>query len=47
VYENRMMSRIFGSRSEEIVRGCRQLCNEKHCGFVLYRTLLRGLNPEK
>jgi len=30
------MMRIFGARSEEIVEGCRKLCNGTQCGF--YKT---------
>jgi hypothetical protein len=36
LYEDRMMMRKFGPRSEEIVEGYRKLCNEKQCGF--YKT---------
>lgn len=34
------MRRIFGPRSEEIVEGCRKLCNEKH-GFYFLQNIVK------
>ena len=44
---NFLIPRSFGPRNEEIVGGCRKLCNEKQHGFYSLQTLLRALNSGK